>query len=39
MEETDTNQRGGGWRDWMKEGEGINQRTGMHDPWTQTIVR
>ena len=23
---------------WMKKGEGISQRTYMHDPWTQTTV-
>ena len=26
--------RGG---DWIKEGEGISQRTYMHDPWTWTM--
>ena len=25
-------------RDWMKEGEGISQRTYMHGPWTWTTV-
>ena len=38
MQQTDSCQRGGGMRDWMKEGEGISQRTYMHDPWTWTTV-
>ena len=24
-----------GWGDWMKDGEGMNQRTFMYDPWTR----
>ena len=31
MELTDSSQRGGGGGDCMKEGEGISQRTCMHD--------
>ena len=38
MEHTDTCQRGGGSREWLKEGERISQRTYMHDPWTGTRV-
>ena len=32
MEQTNSCQRGGGSWDWMKEGEGLGQRTDMHHP-------
>ena len=34
MEQTDSCKRGGRGGDWVKEGEGISQRTCIHDPWT-----
>lgn len=34
MEQTDSCGRGGGTGKWMKEGEGISQRTDLHDPDT-----
>ena len=27
-----------GGEDWIKQSEGISQRTYMHDPWAQTIM-
>ena len=30
--------RGGGSREWWKEGEGTSQRTCMNDPWTWKTV-
>ena len=36
MEQTESDQRGGGQGQWWKEGEGIRQRTCMSDPWTWT---
>ena len=38
MEQGDSCQSGGRRGDWMKEGEGISQRTYMHDPQTQITV-
>lgn len=39
MEQTNSCQRGGRRRDWIKEGEGIiSQRTYIRHPWTQTTV-
>ena len=35
MEQMDSGQ---GWGDWMKEGEGINKKTYMYNPWTQASV-
>ena len=37
MEQSDSCQRGEG-AEWMKEGDGISQRTYMHDPQTQSIA-
>ena len=37
MEQTDSCQRGG-VGDWMKNGEEVNQRTFMNDPWTGTTI-
>ena len=28
-----------GWGNWMKECEGISQRTYMHDLWTWTVIK
>ena len=39
MEQTDSFQRGGEAGDWVKEGEGISQRTCIHIPQTQTTAR
>ena len=39
MEQTDRSQWEEGSGDWVKEGEGMSQRTYMHnDPQTQTVV-
>ena len=37
MEQTDSYKRERGSGDWLKEGEGISQRTYMKDPWTETM--
>lgn len=38
MEQIDSCQRGGRMGEWMKEGEGMSQRTYMNNPWTQVTV-
>ena len=38
MEQIDSCQRGGRLGEWVKEAEGMSQRTCMHNLWTQITV-
>ena len=38
MEQADDFKNKGGRGHWMKEGEGMSQRTYMHDPWTWAMI-
>ena len=38
MRQSDSCERGGGLGDWMKEGEGINQKTYIHSTYIQMTM-